>query len=276
MEFQRTEESMVSRSRAQRKTLKMTPHYHSVHELYYLLEGKTQYFIDDEIFSVEKGDFVFIPSGSIHGTDYEMGKDSERLLVCFGDSYFEGEAEQLREKLMPLRVINIPKEYLAELEELLIKIEEEYRGQEIGRDLLLELYVKELLTLICRYHQERKTHIQEADRIIYEIAEYIRMNFAENISLVSLSKIFAVSQSYLSRKFKAVTGMGLNQFVTMVRINKSAQLLQESQLTVMEIAHRCGYNDSNYFAAVFKSVKGVTPLSFRKHRTLHHRRDNRQ
>ena len=266
MEFQRTEERMLSRSKALKNAKKMTPHYHDVHELYYLQEGKTQYFIDDEIFSVEKGDFVFVPRGCIHGTDYGMGKNSERLLVCFGDEYFDGECALLREKLMPLRVISIQKEHLAEIEELLLKMEAEYQQQRMDGDLLLALYVKELLTLICRYSRERKMHVREFDKIIYEIAEYIRNHFGESIYLTSLSKIFAVSQSYLSRKFKAVTGMGLNQFITMVRINKATLLLKDSKLTVMEVAQQCGYNDSNYFAAVFKNIKGTTPLNYRKQR----------
>ena len=76
--------------------------------------------------------------------------------------------------------------------------------------------------------------------------------------------MFAVSEGYLSRKFKQVTGMGLNQYITLVRISNGEKLLRESNLSVTEVAECCGYNDSNYFAAVFKRVKGVTPLRYRK------------
>jgi len=265
MEYLRAEESMVSRNRILKKSEKIIPHYHDIHELYYMLEGKTTYFIDNEIYNVEKGDFVFIPKGSIHATDYEKGKN-ERLLVCFEDEYFEGKAEKLREQIMPLRVISIPQEQSSVIESLLLKIEEEYRLQENGKELLLELYIKELLVLICRYRYERKSNVCAADKIIYDISEYIKNYFNEDITLASLSKTFAVSESYLSRKFKAVAGVGVNQYITIVRINNGVRLLRESKLTIMEVAQKCGFNDSNYFAAVFKKMKGVTPLNYRKQR----------
>lgn len=203
------------------------PHYHDTYELYYMLNGRTTYFIDDEIYSVEKGNFVFVPKGVIHNTDNENCKNNERLLVCFGEECFEGKA----------------------------------------RELLLELYIQELLAFICRYRCERKVHIRESDKIIYSVSEYVRRNFDQDITLESLSRTFAVSEGYLSRKFKLVTGIGLNQYITFVRISNGERLLRESSLSVTEVAEKCGYNDSNYFAAVFKRIKGVTPLRYRKQKT---------
>ena len=264
MESQWTQESMMSRRKVFRKAERMTPHYHDLHELYYLLEGQTQYLIDEEVYRVEKGDFVFIPKGSIHGTDYAIGKISERMVVCFDDDYFDEQSSYLRQKLMAHRIIHIPKEYLPEIEALLFKMESEYHRQEEGREYLLQLYIKELLTLICRYHHEQKVNIRETDEIIHDVAEYIRQHYAESISLLELSRIFALSDAHLSRKFKAVMGLGINQFTTIVRVNKSMQLLENSQLAITEVARQCGYNDSNYFAAVFKKIKGVSPKKYRK------------
>ena len=41
-------------------------HYHDEYELYYLINGETKYFIGDEIFSVKKDNFVFVPKGMFH------------------------------------------------------------------------------------------------------------------------------------------------------------------------------------------------------------------
>ena len=58
--------------------------------------------------------------------------------------------------------------------------------------------------------------------------------------------------------------MGIIQYLTYVRVTNAKKLLRESTLSVMEVAERCGFNDSNYFSAVFKKVKGMTPMSYRK------------
>lgn len=257
-------ERMVSRNKVVRRRQITTPHYHDVYELYYMLEGQTTYFIEDEIYSVEKGNFVFIPKGLIHGTDNKSCKNNERILICFGEEFFEGKARNLKKELFELRVISIPEAYLPAMEEMLFKIEAEYHQQEKGRELLLELYIQELLTFICRYRCEKKMQIRESDQIIFSVSEYIRENFEKDITLEGLGKQFAVSESYLSRKFKQVTGMGLNRYLTLVRISNGERLLRDSRLTVTEVAKRCGYNDSNYFTAVFKKLKGVTPIHYRK------------
>lgn len=51
----------------------------------------------------------------------------------------------------------------------------------------------------------------------------------------------------------------MNEFITYVRISNAEALLSGTDLSVTEIAGRCGYGDSNYFASVFKKIKGITP-----------------
>ena len=264
MEYNMVKEQMVSRNKVVKKHQVSMPHCHDTYELYYMLDGRTTYFIDDEIYSVEKGNFVFVPRRIIHNTDNENCKTNERILVSFEEALFEGKGQTLKEQLMPLRIICIPDNYLPIIEEQLFRIEAEYAQQEKGREFLLELYIQQLLVLICRFRCERKMQIRESDKIIYTVSDYIRVNFEQDITLESLGRMFAISEGYLSRKFKVVTGMGLNQYITLVRISNGERLLRESNLSVTEVAKRCGYGDSNYFAAVFKRIKGVTPLRYRK------------
>ena len=46
-------------------------HYHSVFEIYYLIEGSCWYFIDNKSYLLDSGDIAIIPSGVIHKTNYE-------------------------------------------------------------------------------------------------------------------------------------------------------------------------------------------------------------
>lgn len=264
MEYLNARDPLVSRSKLANKHRVSNPHWHDTYELYYMLSGRTTYFIEDEIYSVEKGNFVFIPRGLIHKTDNENCKSNERLLVSFEESFFEGKGCGLKEQLMQQRIIHIPENHLPELEELMFRIEAEFQKNESGKEFLLELYIQTLLILICRYQCQRTMKIRESDEIVYTISEYIKQNFEQEISLGELSRIFAVSEGYLSRKFRQVTGIGLNQYITFVRISHGERLLKEGSLSVTEVASRCGYNDSNYFAAVFKKIKGVTPLRYRR------------
>jgi AraC-like DNA-binding protein len=53
----------------------------------------------------------------------------------------------------------------------------------------------------------------------------------------------------------------------LTRISAAERLLRSTDYTVTEVAIKCGYNDSNYFASIFKQVKGISPKKYSmKHR----------
>ena len=71
-----------------------------------------------------------------------------------------------------------------------------------------------------------------------------------------------MSQPVLYKKLKAVTSMSVNDFVKSLRLKRAAQLLQQKQLAVYEIAYSVGYNDSKYFSKEFKKMYGKTPSEY--------------
>ncbi len=239
-------------------------HYHDAHELYYMVNGSTTYYIGDKIFRVQAGNFIFIPKGILHKTDYEVDDNHERIIINFGDKLFGNDLQELREELMDCRLIYIEKDKMPYFKELLDRMEAESARDDSYNSTLMHLYVKELLVQLCRHKYHYKPTLSGTDQAIYAISKYIRMHFHENITLGELSREFAMSESHLSRKFKAHTGIGINEYITYVRITNAERLLLETELSVTEVADRCGYSDSNYFSTVFKRIKGVSPQKIRK------------
>ena len=66
----------------------------------------------------------------------------------------------------------------------------------------------------------------------------------------------------LSKQFKSVMGIGFNEYINIVRVTASEKLLLSTNAPITQIAMDCGFNDSNYYAAVFKKIKGITPKKF--------------
>lgn len=77
-----------------------------------------------------------------------------------------------------------------------------------------------------------------------------------------LSRKVAMSAPVLYKKIKAVSKMSVNDFVKSLRLKKAAQLLQEKQMTVYEVAYAVGYNDRKYFSQEFKKQFGKTPSEY--------------
>lgn len=237
-------------------------HFHDEHEIYYLVNGTTKYFIGDKIYQVESGGFVIIPKGVNHKTDSEDCLHNERILLSFEDSVIQEKTKPVFDELCKKSVVYISDSKREIVENVLKKIESEYEVTDSHSSVLINLYIEELLVLISRLQLDYKPHLPSADKTIHEITKYIRKNYSKDLSLGFLGKIFAISESHLSRSFKSVTNMGINEYITYVRLTNAEKLLKETSLPITEVAGRCGFNDSNYFSTVFKRAKGITPLKF--------------
>ncbi len=234
-------------------------HFHEDYEIYYLLNGNTTYFIGDELFYIRPGNFVFIPREVLHKTDSETCLNNERFLINVNADILDGETAEILKELCGKRVVYISKTDATEFIELIDKIENEYACEGVLRLTLIKHYISELFIMIYRKHSAYKPRLSESERIMQSVAEYISSNYAEEITLDGLSSEFAMSTSYLSRKFKAVCGIGINEYLTNVRITNAERILKSEKISVAEAAFRCGFNDSNYFSSVFKRLTGRSP-----------------
>ena len=255
-------DSAVSVDRAVNRRTIAGSHYHNEHELYYLVAGETKYVVGERIFHLKPGDYIFIPRGVLHQTDSEGCMNRERILLSFGDEVFDGGLQPVLQELSEQTLFRIPAGRSYSLQELLQRILQEFQRKERHWPLQMRLLTQQLLTLLCRLHTDDIPEESPDDRLIQAVAAHIRANYGGELTLSRLGKQFGLSESCLSRKFRQISGMGLSEYITTVRIHNAAKLLTEGNCSVSEVASRCGYNDSNYFAAVFKKAKGTTPLKF--------------
>lgn len=93
---------------------------------------------------------------------------------------------------------------------------------------------------------------------------YIDQFYDESISLKVLANHFHFNPSYLSTYFRNHYGMGLNEYLTQVRIEKAKEHLRNYKVPISEVGHLVGYPDHSYFCKVFKKVTGMSPSKYRK------------
>lgn len=93
--------------------------------------------------------------------------------------------------------------------------------------------------------------------------DYVRNHYHLDIDVQTLAEISCVSISALERRFKKYLHKTPKQFISDVRMENARRLLQQNRETIVEISQRCGYDDPNYFARVFKRYYGVAPSQYR-------------
>lgn len=94
--------------------------------------------------------------------------------------------------------------------------------------------------------------------------EKIRAGFAGKLSIESISEELGVSASYLSRKFKEVTGQTFLDFLNKYRVQQAIALLNERQYRISEISDATGFTDYKHFCSVFKKYTSKSPTKFVK------------
>ncbi|MEI6339838.1 MAG: helix-turn-helix domain-containing protein [Verrucomicrobiota bacterium] len=94
--------------------------------------------------------------------------------------------------------------------------------------------------------------------------EYIDLNFPERITLDDLAACCHVSRRHFFRIFEQAVGVAPMEYVKKIRLQKAAEMLVTTQYNVTEVAFACGFNDSNYFSALYHKEFGVPPSRFKR------------
>ena len=240
----------------------VTSHFHAEYEIYYLYSGEMRYTIDDKIYDVHAGDVALIPAGVIHNTAYSTTR-TERLLINFNGDLISDRALLLSFKQ---GILTFSAESRAEFQQIFEKLEREQSMPDGYSKTLIRHYLTEILIMFARCEGRDITEEMTGyARLMQSAVVYINENLSDaDLSLECLAARFSLSKSFFSRKFKEVTGFGLSDYITLVRIKNAARLLAAGNISVTDAAFASGFNDSSYFTQVFKRLIGTTPLKYAK------------
>lgn len=96
------------------------------------------------------------------------------------------------------------------------------------------------------------------------VKDYIKLHFADNISLDALAAFSGFNKYYLTRMFSKTYGIAPINYLLERRILHSEELLKTTDLSITQISRLVGFSSANYFSQSFKRYTGMTPLSYRE------------
>jgi AraC family transcriptional regulator len=96
--------------------------------------------------------------------------------------------------------------------------------------------------------------------------ELARAKLSDSISVSELATECRLSSSHFSRAFKQTTGMTPHSWLTRMRVEQAKELLQETDIELVDIALTCGFADQSHFSRVFSRAEGQTPGRWRRSR----------
>jgi AraC family transcriptional regulator len=92
---------------------------------------------------------------------------------------------------------------------------------------------------------------------------YINAHLDQNLTLDRLSQIAQLSAHHFATCFKQSIGQPPHQYITQCRIDQAKQLLKQSNLSIVEIAHRVSFQNQSHFTRIFRQYTQTTPKVYR-------------
>ena len=128
--------------------------------------------------------------------------------------------------------------------------------------------VLELLLVLSQIEISHERHLsdfqpEQAERI-HQIHDQLINNLEHRISIETLSKQYLMNPTTLKNMFKAIYGTSIAAHIREHRMEYAAQLLQNSNLSIADIASKVGYDSQSRFSSAFKKQYKMLPKEYRK------------
>ena len=238
-------------------------HYHDFYQIYFLLRGALTHHTQDGMLRLLAGDCFIVPPFCSHRIEPEEG--CEFYSFSFHREFLPAALPEAVEELlalssMPPKLTPTP-EHILTLQQLIAAAEREFQQQDAAFETTLQLLLQTVLVLLRRAYQ-RKT-LPVGENALQGCLDYIHSHFTRPMQLSAVLGQSGLSVSSFYRQFKKLTGQTYQEYVTTLRLRRSCVLLQQADLTVAQIAERCGYRDLSAFYRSFQKHIGCTPSRYR-------------
>lgn len=156
----------------------------------------------------------------------------------------------------------------AVLNDMLSSKEEKQRGEEdnCAETPLSDISSKEDDSRLEETGQQTQAkNSKEDEEFLNKLNMLIHENMAGGeLSIKFLTDKLAMSRASLYNKVKFLTGLGVNDYINRLRIEKSVFLLTNTNMNINEISYEVGFSYPRYFSTSFKRIKGMTPTRFKE------------
>ncbi len=251
-------------------------HWHPQLEIV-LAENDLEIDSSEDPILLKKGDAALINAGQLHMFRSINGSEEISSFVMLFSPEFIADPDSLiyNKYIRPLTenprlsiiVLRGDKEE-ADIIELFrdcirIYIESAEGGELLLRNRLSELWLKLVLN-IEKYPLSNCTRQNRQSQFrLKQMLSYIRLNYMNNITLEDIANAAMVSKSECLRCFRSRFDVTPIQYLIQCRLEMSRHLLDSTNLSVKEIAAKCGFEDAGYFGRLFRKRCGMPPAAYR-------------
>jgi len=250
-------------------------HWHPDLEFILILDGEMDYFVNGQTLHMGKGEGIFVNSKRLHYGYSDSHSDCSFLVVVVHPAVL-GENTHLGKTFFELKFGFETDDYLLLngktqwQKEILASIKLLFEEIHINNN--NPLHLLSLVASLCAYTADNINLLQK-ERVnnsnvnswvaVRNMTGFIFQNYTEKITLDDIALAGSVCRSKCCQLFNEYIGQSPNVYLTGYRIEKSCEMLKESNMTILEISLSCGFHSPSYFTHIFQKEIGLTPKEYR-------------
>lgn len=236
------------------------PHTHNHMELFFIVGGKGQFLINDQLHPVDANNLVIINPNILH-TEVSLNAQPLEYIVL-GVEGVELAANNTSD--VPFNILD--RHESVEISGCLRNILREMEQKNTGYEDVCQAYMEILIIRLMRTTALAVPSEPQAistNRQCAAVRRFIDLHFKEPLTLEQLAEEGHMNKYYLSHAFKREYGISPINYMISRRIEESKYLLAETDLSMSQIAQLLGFSSLSYFSQVFRRSQEISPKEYR-------------
>lgn len=236
-------------------------HNHSDNLIIFCFAGSGEFSTSTCQGVIKEGDVLFLPKGTKH--QYKSNNKTPWSIYWV---HIEG---HLFEQFMDFigvnntnLILNISnqKAFINEFEQLLATRNKSYQ---LNSFILAANIIKKMFALFTMNSNVKPAQLKQ-DFNLSKVTGFMEENISQQINLQQIADAFKLSKFYFAKKFLQHTGVSPIRYFLELKIKHACKLLDESNISVKDVALKIGYDDPYYFSRLFKKIMGLSPTQYRQ------------
>lgn len=250
-------------------------HWHDDMEFIAVLSGEMKYNVNGEIINIQSGQGIIVNARQMHFGFSDTRSECDficillhPMLLC-PTSFYEHDfiLPVLRNTAVPFIILNTDTIWHQKILDYIIFM---YTNKDLKTaPMKVQSAFSAIWSLLYENMplDDNTSNLQSVDLdITKNMVGFIQQNYTHKISLSDIAVSGAVGQSKCCKLFAKYFNQTPNVYLNRYRLNKSIELLRNTDMTITEIAVSVGFNGASYYAETFRKWLGKSPTEFRKGR----------
>lgn len=252
-------------------------HWHDEFEVLLILSGEAEIRIGTNKLIFHAGEGTFINAQVLHSIVALPGEKCKLKSICWHPHLTGGREDSIfwQKYTKPLTEdATIPYiKIIANTDagkkecELLLNAWQQCVEEPAGYEIEVRYALSKILTNLMEhshtnYKRRSEKSLRDEERL-KKMLSLIHLHYEKPLTVSQIASAASISVSEAIRCFQSTLGKSPIQYVKKYRLEKALTLL-DSNLTISEIAVKCGFDDMSYFGKEFKKIYGVSPSQWRK------------